>query len=79
MTDPTVSAILPRLTEAQRDILDRLAEGRKLGVADRADDRARQGLRRKGLIAYCGTPMRWQISALGLSVRSALRSQETER
>jgi hypothetical protein len=41
-------------------------------IADRADDRERQRLRRLGLIAYCGRPHRWQISSLGLAVRRHL-------
>lgn len=61
-----------KLTPAQVAILDALANGRKLGLADRPEDRARQGLRKAGLIAFCGKPLRWQISAAGLAVRKRL-------
>lgn len=61
-----------KLSADQVAILDALADGRKLGLADRAEDRARQGLRKLGLIAYCGKPNRWQISADGLALRAHL-------
>lgn len=64
-----------RLTPAQVAILEALANERRLGLADRAEDRARQGLRKTGLIAYCGKPLRWQISASGLAVRAHLERQ----
>lgn len=67
-----VEAIVREITPRQRDILELLASGQKLGLADRVEDRARQGLRRAGLIAHCGKPKRWQISAKGLAVRTAL-------
>lgn len=67
-----------KLTDKQRDILHRLADGRKLGLADRVEDRARQGLRKAGLIAHCGKPKRWQISADGLALRNHLLSKGTE-
>lgn len=72
MTDPRT--IAAGLTQAHFDILDRLARGLKLGLADRADDKRRQRLRKAGLIAHCGRPKRWQISSAGLAVRAILES-----
>jgi hypothetical protein len=57
------------------DTLNRLASGQRLGPATRAHDHVRQRLRQLGLIAYCGKPKRWQISALGLEVLAILEKQ----
>lgn len=55
------------LSTRQIEILRLLANQKKLGLATREEDRERQGLRRAGLIAYVGSPRRWQISSAGLA------------
>lgn len=72
-----VADVAAKLTEAQRNILDRLATGLRLGLADREDDRARQSLRKQGLIAYCGKPLRWQLSSKGLALAQHLEQGAT--
>ncbi|KMS58786.1 hypothetical protein V473_07235 [Sphingobium cupriresistens LL01] len=54
-------------------VLDALAEGRRLGLASRNQDKIRRKLRERGLIAYCGNPKRWQISGDGLAVRATMK------
>jgi len=68
--------IAARLTKAHFRFLDDLYAVRPLRLADRVEDRVRQKCRRLGLVAWCGKPVRWQISGLGLAVRAELERQE---
>lgn len=69
---PTIEELARGLTEAHLDILDRLHRGMPLRPASRHQDRLRRTLRQRGLIAYCGKPVRWQISGDGLTLRAYL-------
>lgn len=51
-------------------VLAALVYGFKLGLATRHQDKVRRKLRDRGLIAYCGKPVRWQITADGLAVHA---------
>jgi hypothetical protein len=46
----------------------------RLELASREQDVIRRKLRERGLIAYCGKPKRWQISAKGLAVRAFMKA-----
>ena len=78
MIDPVeieaVAQIATGLTKAHFSFLDDIYAGRKPRLADRAEDKVRQKCRRLGLVAWCGKPVRWQISALGLAVRAHLET-----
>lgn len=58
---------MTEMSETETKILRRLANGDRLPAATRVQDMSRQKLRKQGLIAYCGKPARWQISAKGLA------------
>lgn len=62
-----------KLTDDQRDFLERVRDGRRLKLADRSEDRVRQACRRLGLAEVVMHPRRWIITPSG---RSAL-SKET--
>jgi hypothetical protein len=53
------------MTEAERDFLERVHDGRRLKHADRPEDRIRQKLRRGGLVKIEMNPRRWVITDLG--------------
>lgn len=63
------------LSEAQRDFLTRVQNGRPLRLADRAEDRVRQSCRRSGLAEIARNPRRWVITEAG---RRALSAQERD-
>ena len=67
-----------RLTEAQRDFLERVRDGQQLRLADRAEDRVRQSMRQAGFVVCLRNPRRWAITDSG---RAALQGsgQEGER
>lgn len=69
----TRAEIIERLTEAQRDFLLRVLHGRPLKLADRAEDRVRQSVRRAGLAMVAPGPRRWVITEAG---RRALEAKE---
>lgn len=60
-----------KLTEAQRDFLQRVSNGTRLKLADRQEDRVRQFCRREGLAAVVMNPRRWTITPAG---RAALET-----
>jgi len=43
-----------------------------LRLADRVEDRARQTVRRLGLVEHSGKPKRWRVTPLGLQVRALI-------
>lgn len=61
-----------KLTPEHRDFLERVRDGRRLGLADRAEDRVRQTCRRRGLAEVIMNPRRWVITEAG---RKALEDQ----
>lgn len=75
---PDPASVAARLTKAQRQFLINVCDGRKLPCADREEDRARQKLRRLGLVRVAGSPRRWVPQSLGLAVRAALQAKETK-
>jgi hypothetical protein len=80
MTSSTVAGIdlmelAGQMGPSETDFLDRVCDGRKLGLADRHEDRARQWCRRKGLAKVVMNPRRWIATPLGLAVRDALRAR----
>lgn len=67
-----IAEIAKGLSKAHFRFLDAIYSGRKPGLADRDEDKVRQKCRRLGLVAWCGKPVRWQITGLGLAVRNYL-------
>lgn len=67
-----VEAIARGLSEAQREFLVRVCDGRRLGLADRQEDRVRQKMRRMGLVFVAKEPRRWEARPLGQQVREVL-------
>jgi hypothetical protein len=53
------------LTERQLDFLSRLHVGTRLRLADREEDRIRQGLRKMGLVECVMNPRRWVLTPAG--------------
>lgn len=53
------------LSERENEFVRRLAQGRKLGLADRDEDKARQKVRRLGLAEVLMKPRRWALTAKG--------------
>ena len=70
-----IETLAKGLTGEHLRILDALASDQKLGLATRNQDRLRRTLRTRGLIAYCGKPVRWQLSPLGIQVRDYLKGR----
>lgn len=56
---------MSKLTEAQRDFLERVRDGRRLALADRAQDKVRQQCRRAGWAEVLMNPRRWSVTAAG--------------
>jgi len=56
---------MAKLTEAQRDFLERIRDGRRLRTADRQEDKVRQFCRKNGLAAVAMEPRRWVITEAG--------------
>jgi hypothetical protein len=71
-----IAAIAGKLSEAQIDFLDRVCSGRRLSPATRPEDRARQSLRRNGLVCVMPSPRRWEATDLGREVLDELISKE---
>ena len=65
-----------KLTERQTDFLDALVHGRRLRLADRTEDRARQFCRKNGLAVIVKNPRRWEITDAGRSALKAAREQQ---
>lgn len=63
------------MTADQRDFLERLRDGRKLGVADRAQDKVRQQCRRAGWAEVLMNPRRWTITDAGRRALAAADPQ----
>lgn len=59
-----------KLTEHQRDFLERVRDGRKLRLADRDEDRARQRCRQSGLAEVVMNPRRWILTDAGRAALS---------
>lgn len=64
-----------RLTDQERDFLQRLRDGQGLRPAYRDEDRARQKCRKAGLAVVLMDPRRWEITPAG---RIALNSSKGE-
>lgn len=63
-----------KLTNEQRDFLERVRDGRRLKSADRSEDRVRQFCRQNGLAEVVANPRRWVITEAG---RLALSTNPT--
>lgn len=63
-----------KLTDAQRDFLERVRDGRNLPPADRTEDKIRQSCRRAGWAEVAKNPRRWVITDAG---RKALEGNDT--
>ena len=57
--------IMSAWEDRQRDFLERVSRGSHLRLADRQEDKVRQGARRRGLVEFTGKPKRWQLTAAG--------------
>src|SRR3546814_15432791 len=60
------------LSLIEKNFLKRVCEGQELGCANRIEDRARQRLRKLGLVHVATNPRRWEALPFGLAVRVAL-------
>lgn len=60
-----MSGLGTMLTAVERKLLLDCANGHDIRGSDRVEDRAKQRLRRLGLISYKGRPMRWRITDKG--------------
>ncbi|WOF44295.1 hypothetical protein KNJ79_05030 [Sphingopyxis indica] len=67
-----VTTIAQELSLVEKNFLKRVCDGQQLGCADRIEDRARQRLRKLGLVHVVKNPRRWEPLPLGLSVRAVL-------
>lgn len=74
--DELAAVIAKGLSKAEAEFLWRVCARRPLGCADRAEDRARQRVRKLGLVHVVKNPRRWEALALGLAVRDALRNPD---
>jgi hypothetical protein len=54
--------------DMEKKVLRNCVAGIDIRSSDRAEDRAKQALRRHGFIAYVGKPRRWQASAKGVAL-----------
>lgn len=61
-----------KLTTDDKDFLERVRDGRRLKLADRAEDRVRRRCSKAGLVRVDMNPRRWTITALGLTALSQL-------
>ncbi len=64
--------IAQELNLIERNFLKRVCDGHPLSLANRAEDRARQRLRKLGLVHVAKNPRRWEALPLGLLVRQTL-------
>lgn len=71
MTTP--EQIAKGLDEHQANFLINVCDSIPLGHADRVEDRARQKVRRLGLVRVDKKPRRWVAEPLGLAVREVLK------
>src|SRR3546814_18971501 len=60
------------LSLIEKNFLKRVCEGQELGCANRIEDRARQRLRKLGLVHVAKTPRRRDALPFGLAVRARL-------
>jgi hypothetical protein len=72
-----VERIAQGLTTDQYNFLITVCDGRELPLASRRQDRARQALRRCGLVHVVKNPQRWEPLPLGLAVREYLKGTRT--
>lgn len=56
---------MSKLTADDIDFLERVRDGRRLGLADRAQDRVRQRCRAAGLAKVEKNPRRWTVTPAG--------------
>lgn len=56
-----------KLTSDEREFLECLRDGRRLRLASRHVDRARQRMRRAGFAVVLKNPRRWTITPAGLA------------
>jgi len=70
MLTPQSDATPDVLSEAQRAFLKAVVTGGNLGLADRAADKVRQSMRRRGFVRVLKNPRRWSITPLGLAALS---------
>ena len=71
----TVEQIATNLCPLQREFLIHVCDMRVLPHATRELDRARQKLRRAGLVKMAANPRRWVAPPLGFAVRKFLQEQ----
>ena len=76
MPTDDVATIAKSLTNDEKLFLKCVCDGLRLPPADRKQDRARQSLRRMGLVHVVQNPRRWEALPLGISVRNHLMEQE---
>ncbi len=68
-----------QLGPSEIDFLHDVCDGRKPGLADRREDRARQRCRRKGLVKVVKNPRRWVATPLGFAVAAAALRARTSQ
>jgi hypothetical protein len=64
-----------KLTDRERDFLQRIWNGTRLRLADREEDKVRQRMRKAGFARVVVSPRRWTITDAG---RAALREEKGE-
>jgi len=67
-----VATIAQGLSHIEKAFLRRVCDGQPLAPANRVEDRARQRLRKLGLVHVAKNPRRWEALPLGVEVRGAL-------
>jgi hypothetical protein len=68
----TPEQIAAGLNPSEAEFLKRVCDARRLRLADRKEDRARQMCRRLGLVHVVLNPRRWEALPLGQQVRTIL-------
>lgn len=68
MNAPNVALIAGRLSELEIEFLGDVIAKTRLPLATRERDRARQSIRRMGLVRVMRNPRRWEALPLGLAV-----------
>lgn len=68
----TPTEIARSLTGRSREFFYDVFNQVNLRLADRAEDRARQKVRRLGLVEHSGKPKRWRVTPLGLALKQHL-------
>lgn len=64
-----------KLTKAEVEFLRRVRDGHRLPLADRTQDRVRQGCRRRGLAEVAMKPRRWALTDLGRAALAGARHE----